>query len=79
MNNAEVWAALSSGEPLFFWVHLKNEQYLVPFICQRCGNCCRKLFDAPCRYLKRTNICEIYDRRPNGCRNFPIEGFGVKW
>ena len=79
MNNAEVHKAISEGDPLFYWMHLTNgEQYLIPFICQRCGNCCRVVFDAPCRYFREPNVCVIYDKRPSECRTFPITGFGAK-
>ena len=73
MDNTEVHKAMHIGDALFYWMHLVNgEQYLIPFICQRCGNCCRAVFDAPCRYFKEPNICTIYDKRPSGCRSFPV-------
>lgn len=80
MNDAEVHKAISEGDPLFYWMHLSNgEQYLIPFICQRCGNCCRAVFDAPCRYFREPNVCLIYHRRPSECRTFPTySGFGVR-
>lgn len=36
-----------------------------PFICKKCGNCC-KLFD--CEMLDKDNTCMIYDKRPEICR-----------
>ena len=73
MNNAEVHKAISDYDPLFYWILLTNgEQYLVPFICQRCGNCCREGFEAPCRYFQEPNICLDYDERYPMCDAFPV-------
>ena len=77
MNNNEVHQALSNRDPLFYWIHLTNdEQYLIPFVCQRCGGCCREavlgLEEASCGDFKEPNICTIYDERPSYCRSFPV-------
>ena len=73
MNNAEVHQAIVNSEPLFYWIHLTNgEQYLVPFVCQRCSNCCRVVFDVPCRYFKEPSTCTIYERRPHVCKDYPL-------
>ncbi len=78
MNNNEVHQAISKGAPLFYWLHLEHgEQYLIPFICQRCGSCCRMLVidffeEGSCGYFKEPNICTIYDKRPRNCRTYPI-------
>ena len=80
MNDEEVHKATSEGAPLFYWMHLANgEQYLVPFICQRCGNCCRSVFSGnPCEYFGEPNVCVLYDYRPQECRTFPTySGIGV--
>lgn len=73
MNNDEVHEAISNYAPLFYWMHLANgEQYLIPFICQHCGNCCREGFEIPCKYFREPDICEIYDTRPCVCRAYPV-------
>jgi len=73
MDNAGTHESISEEAPSSFLLHLANgQQYLVPFICQRCGNCCRVAFDAPCQNLKEPNVCLIYDRRPGECRTFPV-------
>lgn len=73
MDNADTHQSVSKEAPSFFALHLVNgDQYLVPFICQRCGNCCRVAFDAPCQHLREPNVCLIYDRRPGECRTFPV-------
>lgn len=54
---------------------------LSPFPCYKCGACCRQVGkvniinhnldrgDGVCRYLnEKTNLCEIYDKRPDICR-----------
>ena len=73
MDNANTHKVTSEGAPSIFCLHLVNGiQYLVPFICQRCGNCCRVAFDAPCQHLREPNVCLIYDRRPSECLTFPV-------
>ncbi len=76
MNNDEVHKVISNRDPLFYWMHLTNsEQYLIPFICQRCGNCCRVavfVVQASCGYFEEPNICTIYDKRLSGCHSFPV-------
>jgi len=76
MNNAEVQEVISKENPLFYWMHLTDgEQYLIPFICQRCGGCCRlAAFDLEesCGHFEEPNICNIYDERPSYCRSFPV-------
>ncbi|UCH43420.1 MAG: YkgJ family cysteine cluster protein [Dehalococcoidales bacterium] len=73
MDNTGTDKSISEEAPSFFSLHLVNgRQYLVPFICQQCGNCCRVAFDAPCQNLREPNMCLIYDRRPRECRTFPV-------
>ena len=51
----------------------------VPFVCQRCGNCCRHfLGNLVCLAFQEPNICTIYDERPDSCRDYPVyDGFGI--
>lgn len=76
MDSAGVHKAISIRDPLFYWIHLTNgEQYLIPFVCQRCGNCCRMAvfyLHASCGFFEEPNICTVYDRRPFHCRGFPV-------
>jgi hypothetical protein len=73
MNNDEVYKAIKDYDPLFYWLQIENgKHYLVPFICQRCGNCCREGFEAPCRYFKEPNTCLEYDERYPMCEAFPV-------
>lgn len=53
---------------------------LIPFPCNACGKCCRKVFlsdetayldrgDGVCRHFnEETNLCLIYHQRPLICR-----------
>ena len=53
-----------------------NHKFLIPFKCQRCGKCCKKLM-ANCKYLEKGKdgkyACKIYDKRPSVCRSFPFQ------
>jgi len=76
MNDEEVHSAIAKGDPLFFWLHLTNgEQFLIPYIFQLCGNCCRLAFEVPCVYFEEPNICNIYTNRPPSCKHFPISAY----
>ena len=58
---------------LSYWLHLCNgDQFLIPFLCQRCGRCCQAVFEKPCRYFIEPNVCSIYTNRPLGCRSYPV-------
>jgi len=60
-------------DKLVYWLHLCNgNQFLIPFICQRCGRCCQAVFEHPCCYFILPNICSIYEQRPLGCRSYPV-------
>ena len=83
MNNDEVHKAISNRDPLLYWLHLGNgEQYLIPFICQRCSGCCREIIlgleECSCGDFKEPDICTVYDKRPSRCRSFPVyNGFHI--
>lgn len=37
-------------------------------LCKKCGKCCKAL---GCRHLGSDNLCDIYENRPEICRNIP--------
>lgn len=45
--------------------------------CKRCGFCCNvirhedDLVITRCEHLTETNLCRIYERRPDQCREWP--------
>ena len=39
--------------------------------CQRCGECCKIVFDCP--WLEDDNQCTVYEDRALQCRAFPID------
>ena len=44
--------------------------------CSRCGKCCRILYRCP--MLAEGNHCQIYGKRPQQCRQFPIDARDLK-
>jgi len=53
--------------------------YIVTGKCNKCGNCCRfyTTHGYNCKNFNReTNLCEIQDKKPIWCRNYPgVESF----
>jgi len=60
----------------YYQIEAYNISINIPFICQKCGNCCYP-FGKVCEYLDlNTRLCKIYEKRPNhvllSCVGFPL-------
>lgn len=41
-------------------------------LCKKCGKCCKI---TGCNYIGEDNLCQIYENRPEACKNFPSSPF----
>jgi hypothetical protein len=48
-----------------------QKQYKLTGGCSHCGSSCRLLFQCP-HWDESSNLCTVYEDRPNICRLFPI-------
>lgn len=42
--------------------------------CKKCGKCCKI---TGCNYIGDDNLCQIYENRPQACKDFPSSPFEV--
>lgn len=41
-------------------------------LCKKCGKCCKI---TGCNYIGDDNLCQIYENRPQACKDFPASPF----
>ena len=41
-------------------------------LCKKCGKCCKI---TGCNYIGEDNLCQIYENRPQACKDFPSSPF----
>jgi len=44
--------------------------------CRQCGSCCHLTFRCPFR--RSDGLCNIYERRPRTCRDFPVDELDLR-
>jgi Fe-S-cluster containining protein len=60
------------------YYHIKsyNDSINIPFICQKCGNCCFPFKELCIHFDLETRLCKNYENRPTNilmnCVDFPI-------